>query len=85
MVTEEKNATGSEVEFLDVRNLKKHFPIQKGFLKRTVGAVRAVDDVSFAVNEGETLGLVGESGCGKTTTARCILRAIDPTSGEIFL
>ena len=84
MVTEEKNATGSEVGFLDVRNLKKHFPIQKGFLKRTVGAVRAVDDVSFAVNEGETLGLVGESGCGKTTTARCILRAIDPTSGEIL-
>ena len=84
MVTEEKNTTGSEVGFLDVRNLKKHFPIQKGFLKRTVGAVRAVDDVSFAVNEGETLGLVGESGCGKTTTARCILRAIDPTSGEIL-
>ncbi len=74
----------SAVEFLDVRELKKHFPIQKGFLKRTVGQVRAVDDVSFSVRPGETLGLVGESGCGKTTTARCILRAIDPTSGEIL-
>ena len=74
----------SEAAFLEVKNLKKYFPIQKGFLKRTVGNVRAVDDVSFTVNQGETLGLVGESGCGKTTTARCILRAIDPTSGDIL-
>ena len=76
--------TSQDVEFLDVRNLKKYFPIQKGFLKRTVGQVKAVDDVSFYVKQGETLGLVGESGCGKTTTARCILRAIEPTSGEIL-
>ncbi|MBI4013114.1 MAG: dipeptide ABC transporter ATP-binding protein [Candidatus Rokubacteria bacterium] len=68
---------------LDVRGLKKHFPIQKGFLRRVVGQVRAVDDVSFHVEEGETLSLVGESGCGKTTTARCILRALTPTAGEI--
>jgi len=68
---------------LEVNDLKKYFPIQKGFFKRVVGQVRAVDGVSFFINEGETLGLVGESGCGKTTTARCILRAIDPTAGEI--
>ena len=69
---------------LEVRNLKKHFPIRRGFFKRVVGQVKAVDDVSFYVNEGETLGLVGESGCGKTTAGRCILRAIDPTSGQIL-
>jgi peptide/nickel transport system ATP-binding protein len=69
---------------LDVRGLKKYFPIAKGLLRRVSGHVRAVDDVSFTVNEGETLGLVGESGCGKTTVSRCILRAIDPTGGEIL-
>lgn len=69
---------------LEVKNLRKFFPIQKGFLRRVVGHVRAVDDVSFIVREGETLGLVGESGCGKTTVARCILRAYTPTSGEIL-
>ncbi|MCQ3972698.1 MAG: peptide ABC transporter ATP-binding protein [Anaerolineae bacterium] len=75
--------TANGQKLLEVNNLKKYFPIRKGFLRKTVGYVRAVDDVSFYVNEGETLGLVGESGCGKTTTARCILRAIDPTSGQI--
>jgi peptide/nickel transport system ATP-binding protein len=69
---------------LEVNALKKYFPIQRGFLKRIVGNVRAVDDVSLYVDEGETLGLVGESGCGKTTTGRCILRAITPTSGEVL-
>jgi peptide/nickel transport system ATP-binding protein len=69
---------------LEVRDLEKHFPIRKGMLRKVVGQVRAVDGVSFAIAEGETLGLVGESGCGKTTTARCILRAIDPTSGQIL-
>ncbi|MEW5957620.1 MAG: dipeptide ABC transporter ATP-binding protein [Chloroflexota bacterium] len=70
-------------KLLDVKNLKKYFPIKKGFFKKVVGHVRAVDDVNFYINEGETLGLVGESGCGKTTTARCILRALTPTSGHI--
>jgi peptide/nickel transport system ATP-binding protein len=69
---------------LEVKHLTKYFPIRKGFLQKTVGNIRAVDDVSFSVNEGEILGLVGESGCGKTTTARCILRALQPTSGEIL-
>ena len=69
---------------LEVRNLRKYFPIKAGFLRKTVGQVRAVDDVSFELRRGETLALVGESGCGKTTTARCILRAVEPTSGEIL-
>jgi peptide/nickel transport system ATP-binding protein len=69
---------------LEVRELKKHFPIQRGVFKRTVGHVKAVDGVSFHIMEGETLGLVGESGCGKTTTGRSILRAIPPTSGEVL-
>jgi len=74
----------SDDSILQVTSLKKYFPITAGFMKRTVGHVRAVDDVSFGIKEGSTLGLVGESGCGKTTTSRCILRAIDPTSGEIL-
>jgi len=69
---------------LEVRGLRKYFPIAKGLLRRVSGHVRAVDDVSFTVNEGETLGLVGESGCGKTTVSRCILRAIDPTGGQVL-
>ena len=68
---------------LDVRGLRKYYPIHRGLLGRRVGAVRAVDDVSFSIDRGETLSLVGESGCGKTTTSRCILRAITPTAGEI--
>lgn len=68
---------------LEVNNVKKHFPIEKGFLRRVVGHVRAVDDVSLYIKEGECFGLVGESGSGKTTLGRCIVRAISPTEGEI--
>jgi oligopeptide/dipeptide ABC transporter ATP-binding protein len=68
---------------IEVTDLKKHFPIRKGVLSRTVGNVLAVDGVSFSIDEGQTLGLVGESGCGKTTVARTVLRLIEPTSGEI--
>jgi peptide/nickel transport system ATP-binding protein len=73
-----------EEPLLEVTELKKYFPIQRGFLKRVVGHVKAVDGVSFHIMEGETLGLVGESGCGKTTTGRSILRAIPPTSGQVM-
>src|SRR5262249_17988110 len=66
---------------LRVTDLKKDFIIKGGLLSREVGRVHAVDGVSFAVNRGETLGLVGESGCGKSTTARCVLRLIEPSSG----
>jgi len=80
-------AEGSENNqfLLDVKNLKKHFPISRGFLiSRQVGSVKAVDGVSFYIRKGETLGLVGESGCGKTTTGRLILRAYEPTAGEVW-
>ena len=68
---------------LEVENLKKYFPVKKGILSRTVGEVRAVDGVSFTIKRGETLGLVGESGCGKTTVGRTILRLIEPTAGRV--
>ena len=83
MAQETAQTNGREI-LLDVKGLTKFFPIQRGFLKRVVGQVRAVDDISFHIYKGETLGLVGESGCGKTTASRCILRAIEPTDGEIM-
>lgn len=88
MAIDRREQTASSVSasrpLMEVRNLKKHFPITRGLLRRVVGQVKAVDDVSFTIHEGETLGLVGESGCGKTTTGRCLLRAVDPTGGEIL-
>jgi peptide/nickel transport system ATP-binding protein len=79
-----KNTLPNNPVLLEVKNLKKHFPIQKGVFRKVVGHVCAVDGVDFFVREGETLGLVGESGCGKTTTGRLILRAIEPTQGEVM-
>ena len=69
-------------KLLEVKDLRKYFPIRKGILRRTIGQVKAVDGISFDVERGETLGLVGESGCGKTTASRCLLRLISPTSGS---
>ena len=68
---------------LEVRKLVKHFPVRRGVFRRTVAQVHAVDDVSFDIRQGETLSLVGESGSGKTTTGRCVLRLVEPTSGEV--
>ncbi|MFO7899187.1 MAG: ATP-binding cassette domain-containing protein, partial [Planctomycetota bacterium] len=69
---------------LDVRGLKKYFPVKKGVLQRTVAHVQAVDDVDLSIPPGGCLGLVGESGCGKTTTGRAILRLIEPDDGSVF-
>ena len=74
----------AETPLLRISNLKKYFPIRGGLFSREVARVHAVDDVSFSLLKGETLGLVGESGCGKSTTGRCILRLIEPTAGEVW-
>ncbi len=75
----------SDTALLEIRGLRKWFPVQKGFLKRTVGYVKAVDGVDLSIQPGETLGVVGESGSGKTTLGRCVLRLYEPTAGEILL
>jgi oligopeptide/dipeptide ABC transporter ATP-binding protein len=76
----------ADTPLLSVQNLKKHFPVTKGLLlMKTIGWVKAVDDISFTLQQGETLALVGESGCGKTTTAKVILRLEQPTSGEVCI
>jgi oligopeptide/dipeptide ABC transporter ATP-binding protein len=84
MIQETSIGKNGNRNLVEVKNLTKHFPVRGGLLQRVVAWVQAVDDVSFTVREGETLGLVGESGCGKTTVGRSMLRLIEPTSGEIF-
>jgi oligopeptide/dipeptide ABC transporter ATP-binding protein len=84
-VSEEPNGTPAGSDYLlETRNLKMHFPIKAGVLRRTVGHVKAVDGVDLQIRKGETLGLVGESGCGKSTLARLVLRLLEPTEGEVL-
>ncbi len=79
-----QSSSGDAQPLLEVKSLKKYFPIKRGGFSKTVGYIKAVDEVSFHVLPGETLGLVGESGCGKTTTGRVILRVYEPTAGEVW-
>ena len=81
---EVKRGTGNGGPLLQVNGLKKYFPVTEGIIQRTVAEIKAVDGISFHIDKGETLGLVGESGCGKTTTGRCILQLERPTAGEIL-
>ena len=83
--TEKEQASQQNEVLLDVRNLTKYYPIKTNLGRRVIGTVKAVDGVSFQIRKGQSVGLVGESGCGKTTAGRCVLRAIDPTGGEILM
>lgn len=80
-----RNVSIENSTLLEIEGLKKYFPIQAGFLRRVVGHIKAVDNVSFKVRKGETLGVVGESGCGKTTMGRCLVKLYEPTGGKILL
>ncbi len=82
-MSQPNGSEGKEV-LVEIRNLKKYFPINRGVFRRQVGAVQAVDGVTFNIYKGETLGLVGESGCGKSTTGRTILQLLEPTDGQVF-
>ena len=83
-MSDPRKTSSAPAPLIEVRRLVKEFPITKGFSRRMVGSIRAVNEVNLSIRRGEILGLVGESGCGKTTTGRCIMRAIEPTSGEIL-
>src|ERR1700680_2738998 len=85
VMTSQTAATTAKAPLLEIRDLKKYFPIHKGVFSRVSGHVHAVDGVSFHIERGETLGLVGESGCGKSTVGRTILKLLEPTAGRIFI
>jgi ABC-type oligopeptide transport system ATPase subunit len=84
MTEMEKREAKSQVNILEVRNLKKYFPIKSGILQKTTGHIKAVDGINLEVKRGETLGIVGESGCGKSTMGRTLIRLYEPTGGEII-
>jgi len=84
-VSQEKKISQEQRTLLEIKGLKKYFPIQAGFLRRTIGHIKAVDNVTLNVRQGETLGVVGESGCGKTTMGRCLVKLYEPTGGEVLL
>src|SRR4030043_2334819 len=83
-MTDQAVHTNGKKNLLEIKELVKYFPVRGGLLQRVVAWVQAVDNISFNIREGETLGLVGESGCGKTTVGRTLLRLIEPTSGSVL-